>query len=63
EVEPLQQILTDYVELYTNKWQQMRADKLGLNEYKGDDDHELNQQLQKILLLAETDMTIFYRRL
>lgn len=63
EAEPLQQILTDYVTLYTDKWQQMRADKLGLNAYQGDDDHDLNQQLQKIMLLAETDMTIFYRNL
>lgn len=63
EAGPLQQILTDYVTVYTDKWQQMRADKLGLNAYQGDDDHDLNQQLQKILLLAETDMTIFYRNL
>lgn len=63
EAEPLQQILTDYVTVYTDKWQQMRADKLGLKNYQGDADHELNQQLQKNLLLAETDMTIFYRRL
>lgn len=63
DVEPLQQILSDYVGIYTRKWQQMRADKLGLSRYQGDADDDLNQQLQKILLLAETDMTIFYRKL
>lgn len=63
EAEPLQQILSDYTEIYTHKWQQMRADKLGLNNYQGDADDELNQQLQKIMLLTETDMTIFYRQL
>ncbi len=63
DVEPLQQILTDYVETYTQKWQQMRAGKLGLSSYQREADDDLNQQLQKILLLAETDMTIFYRKL
>lgn len=63
DAEPLRQILNDFVDFYTDKWQQMRADKLGLKKYNGDADHELNQDLQKILLLTETDMTIFYRKL
>ncbi len=40
----------------------MRADKLGLAEFKADDE-ELNQELNKIMQISETDMTIFYRRL
>lgn len=63
DAEPLRQILNDYVDFYNDHWQQMRADKLGLKHYKEDSDQELNQQLQKILLLTETDMTIFYRKL
>ena len=37
----------------------MRAAKLGLIDYN----HELYQGLDSLLQLAETDMTIFYRRL
>lgn len=62
DAEALRNILNDYVTVYTDKWQQMRADKLGLAEFKADDE-ELNQQLNKVMQLSETDMTIFYRRL
>jgi len=63
QVEPLEAILNDYATNYQTKWQTMRAQKLGLNAYLDDSDHELNQELQSVLLLAETDMTIFYRKL
>ncbi|MCX4188611.1 protein adenylyltransferase SelO [Methylophaga sp. OBS4] len=62
DADALRDILNDYVGVYTDKWQQMRADKLGLSEFKAEDE-ELNQELNKIMQLAETDMTIFYRRL
>ncbi|NQZ54395.1 MAG: YdiU family protein [Piscirickettsiaceae bacterium] len=62
QAEPLQKILNDYVDLYTQKWQVMRAQKLGLNAYT-DSDQALHQQLHEILQLVETDMTIFYRKL
>lgn len=62
DAEALREILNDYVTVYTNKWQQMRADKLGLAEFKAEDE-ELNQELNRIMLLAETDMTLFYRHL
>ncbi|WP_238532325.1 protein adenylyltransferase SelO [Methylophaga frappieri] len=63
ESEPLRQILNDFVDDYTQKWQQMRADKLGLKQYHEASDKALNQRLQHILLLTETDMTLFYRQL
>jgi uncharacterized protein YdiU (UPF0061 family) len=58
----LRDILNEYVTLYTDKWQQMRADKLGLSEFKAEDE-ELNQELNKVMQLTETDMTLFYRHL
>lgn len=62
DAEALRNILNDYVTVYTDKWQQMRADKLGLAEFKTDDE-ELHQQLNKVMQISETDMTIFYRLL
>lgn len=62
DAEALRDILNDYVTVYTDKWQKMRADKLGLSEFKAEDE-ALNQDLNKIMQLAETDMTLFYRHL
>ncbi len=59
QAEPLQRVLSEYAERYTEKWQAMRASKLGLSIYN----EELQQSLHKILQLTETDMTIFYRNL
>ena len=63
DADPLRQILNDYAELYDQKWQFMRAKKLGLNNYNAAMDQALNTELHKILQLVETDMTIFYRKL
>jgi uncharacterized protein YdiU (UPF0061 family) len=62
QAEPLREILNDYAMSYQQKWQSMRLQKLGLSTYDSSD-FELNSELQKILLLTETDMTIFYRKL
>ncbi|MDT8372140.1 MAG: YdiU family protein [Gammaproteobacteria bacterium] len=62
QAKPLEAILNDYAASYQQKWQAMRAKKLGLKQYN-DDDHDLNRDLQSVLLLTETDMTIFYRKL
>ena len=62
DAEALRNILNDYVTLYTDKWQQMRADKLGLAAFKAADE-ELHQELNRIMQLTETDMTLFYRHL
>jgi uncharacterized protein YdiU (UPF0061 family) len=63
DADPLRQILNDYAELYEQKWQAMRAKKLGLNHYNTTTDHPLNTELHEVLQLVETDMTIFYRKL
>ena len=44
-------------------WQTTMAHKLGLQSFKPDLDDSLVGGLLEILQLAETDMTIFYRRL
>jgi uncharacterized protein YdiU (UPF0061 family) len=62
DAEALRNILNDYVTVYTDKWQQMRSDKLGLAAFKAEDE-ELNQDLNKLMQLVETDMTLFYRHL
>ena len=59
QAEPLRDILSDYVTLYNDNIQTMRAQKLGMKEY----DDGLHQELHEILQLVETDMTIFYRKL
>ena len=63
EVEPLQNALDTYSQTFVNGWQTMMANKLGLNEFEPQSDQELVNELQEVLQLAETDMTIFYRKL
>jgi len=63
QAEPLQNIIKDFAANYTAKWQQMRAQKLGLTAFVPDTDDELNTQLHEVLQLVETDMTLFYRLL
>ncbi|OUR63927.1 hypothetical protein A9Q79_09250 [Methylophaga sp. 42_25_T18] len=63
QAEPLQKIIKDFASDYTGKWQQMRAEKLGLKQFIADTDEELNTELHEVLQLVETDMTIFYRKL
>ena len=63
QAEPLQKIIKDFASDYTNKWQQMRAQKLGLKQFIADTDEQLNTELHEVLQLVETDMTIFYRKL
>jgi uncharacterized protein YdiU (UPF0061 family) len=62
DAEGLKNILNEFVDSYNLKWQQMRANKLGLLTFK-DQDHETHKALSKILQLSETDMTLFYRGL
>lgn len=61
--EPLQQALGSYVKGYERGWQSMMAQKLGLNAFDPETDVELVTELQAVLQLVETDMTIFYRQL
>jgi uncharacterized protein YdiU (UPF0061 family) len=63
QVEPLQAVLDNYLAVYREGWQQMMARKLGLSAYDPATDEDLIAELLAILSLAETDMTIFFRRL
>ena len=62
EPEPLEALLGSFEQTYTNRWQQMHGQKLGLKEVKRSD-VELFDALDKVLQLTETDMTLFYRQL
>ena len=63
QTEPLVEALKSYGQEFESCWQAMMAHKLGLQAFKPDLDDGLITSLLEILQLAETDMTIFYRRL
>jgi len=60
--EALQQLLNDYALNYRQQWQQMMASKLGLKAVSKED-LSLFVELEQLLALVETDMTLFYRQL
>lgn len=62
-VEPLQNAINAYSESFEEGWKSMMAQKLGLNGYVAETDDKLVEELQTVLQLVETDMTIFYRKL
>ncbi|TLS68232.1 YdiU family protein [Mariprofundus erugo] len=59
----LQAQLDQYTAYYRSQWQAMMAGKLGLIAFRAPEDDALVDELQRILQLTETDMTIFYRKL
>ncbi|WP_196888427.1 protein adenylyltransferase SelO [Aureivirga sp. CE67] len=59
---PLEEILNAYQEQYFDKYIEMMNAKLGL-EKTLENDFALIQQLENVLELTETDMTIFFRHL
>ena len=61
-VEPLEAILEDYKNNFEIESLKMMCSKLGL-EINDDKDNELIQRLEDVLLLTETDMTLFFRNL
>jgi len=63
DVEALQEALHRYSASYRAMWQEMMANKLGLESFEKQTDVTLLEELQNILTLSETDMTIFYRKL
>mgnify|MGYP000120109591 FL=1 len=63
QVEPLQEGLNIYSKTFIEGYQEMMAEKLGLQVYDAQTDKALIDDLVKVLVLAETDMTIFYRLL
>jgi uncharacterized protein YdiU (UPF0061 family) len=63
DVEPLQEILNAYPKHFESNWQGMISEKLGFKSYVRKTDDEIVSELNAILQLTETDMTLFYRRL
>ncbi len=63
QVEPLQQALETYMATLEPGFRSMMAAKLGLQAYDRETDEPLVSELQQVLQLVETDMTLFYRRL
>lgn len=64
--EPLQQALNKFAKNYHVGWQSMMAKKLGLaytSELLTEEQLDLLVTLEDVLMLVETDMTIFYRKL
>ncbi len=62
EAEPLQTILTEYQDEAKIAYLEMMKSKLGLFK-KDADDKLLIEELENVLQLSETDMTIFFRKL
>jgi serine/tyrosine/threonine adenylyltransferase len=63
QVEPLQESLMRYSKLYNDGYHTMMARKLGLTSFESATDMDLISELQSVLQLRETDMTLFYRAL
>jgi serine/tyrosine/threonine adenylyltransferase len=63
EVDPLQAALDHFVHTYQSGWREMIAGKLGFTRFEPATDKSLVADLFTILPQAETDMTIFFRRL
>lgn len=62
EAEPLESILNNFHELYEVDYINMMRGKLGLSKILKDD-KKLILELENVLQLSETDMTIFFREL
>jgi uncharacterized protein YdiU (UPF0061 family) len=63
QAEPLQEALQVYIDGYQQGWKAMMAQKLGLKAFDTATDIALTSELDRVLQLVETDMTLFYRRL
>ena len=63
DVEPLQEAIDSYVATFGEAHQDMFQAKLGLAEWRGEQDEPLVTELLELLQVAETDMTRFYRGL
>lgn len=63
DVDLLQEALQVYAKTFESEFDSMMAAKLGLDRYVGNIDEQLINDLQRVLQMGETDMTIFYRQL
>jgi len=62
-VEPLQAAIDGFAPVFEERWADMMGAKLGLPALADDTDRDLASEALEVLQLAETDMTIFWRRL
>jgi uncharacterized protein YdiU (UPF0061 family) len=63
DVDPLQNALNTYSKTFNEGWKSMMDQKLGLSAFEPETDDALIKELQTVLQLVETDMTLFYRKL
>ncbi len=63
EIEGLQAAVDAFPKAYADEWGRQLGDKLGLAAFDEDKDAPLAAELFRVLELAETDMTIFFRAL
>lgn len=59
----LEKSLQSYSERFERSWQQMMAQKLGLDQHNETTDNDLVVDLFDFFATVETDMTLFFRRL
>ena len=59
---PFEKILKEFQSIYHHKYQLMMGEKLGL-DFSQKNENEFINQLEELLELTETDMTIFFREL
>ncbi|AXT55124.1 YdiU family protein [Aquimarina sp. AD1] len=62
EADPLENILDAYQNSYKNEYIDMMTSKIGLFTKQSEDQHII-EQLEELLQVVETDMTIFFRNL
>ncbi|HBJ38424.1 MAG TPA: YdiU family protein [Planctomycetaceae bacterium] len=60
---PLEKSLQNYSDRFERSWQQMMAQKLGLDQHNETTDNDLVIDLFDFFATVETDMTLFFRRL
>ena len=63
ETAPLERILANYSKEYDDNYHSMMAEKLGFEKLEFEHDEQLIKDLHSVLVLTETDMTIFFRNL
>lgn len=63
ETRPLEDILAGYTQYFDQGWHAMMAQKLGLSAFVAATDQPLLADLQQLLPMVETDMTLFFRLL
>ena len=61
QTEPFEEGLQMYSASYQQQWRMMMAQKLGLQRFEPGTDLALTNELDRMLRLTETDMTIFFR--